>query len=270
VGGRPLGWRGPDRLGGHGPFRIASLARTQLSSSLEQSLHFPRRDAPWFAPPRSPRSPRCSPQSPRKRPSRPVRHRLPFQTFADDATGRVPHNQIPYKVDTEGGVRGPQAGYNICASTTPRRLLRTHRTQAIQRRRIRRACARQCAVFRDVGRKRRAHFVQAYINSIDDFCLWGAQDPNSIVGNIEGEMVAFCTKAIHGVRASGDVRWRLVHAPSQTRLIPPGTLTGVQFIKTCVRGRIRHLRLTVAQAELRAGHRADEPGQPQHRGERFR
>ena len=44
-----------------------------------------------------------------------------------------------------------------------------------------------------------------------DFCLWGAPKPNyGTVGDIEGEVVAYCTKKGHG-----------------TRLIPPGTLTAV-------------------------------------------
>ncbi|KAG5642769.1 hypothetical protein DXG03_002148 [Asterophora parasitica] len=47
------------------------------------------------------------------------------------------------------------------------------------------------------------------------FCLWAPINPNSLVGNIEGEMVAWCSKPGHGART-----------------IPPGTLTGVQFTKT--------------------------------------
>ncbi|KAL7006917.1 hypothetical protein EMMF5_003501 [Cystobasidiomycetes sp. EMM_F5] len=45
--------------------------------------------------------------------------------------------------------------------------------------------------------------------------LWGPPEPNSVVGNTEGEMVAFCTKPGRG-----------------SRLIPPGALTGVQFTRT--------------------------------------
>lgn len=55
----------------------------------------------------------------------------------------------------------------------------------------------------------------AFVNSIDDFCIWGSPTTNSVIGNIEAETVAYCTKAGHG-----------------TRLIPPGALTAVQFIKT--------------------------------------
>lgn len=48
-----------------------------------------------------------------------------------------------------------------------------------------------------------------------DFCLWAPIDPNSLVGNVEGEMVAWCTKPGRG-----------------TRLIPKDSLQGVQFMKT--------------------------------------
>lgn len=48
-----------------------------------------------------------------------------------------------------------------------------------------------------------------------DFCLWAPPEPGEDVGNIEGEMVAWCSKKGHG-----------------TRIMPPGTITGVQFTKT--------------------------------------
>jgi hypothetical protein len=89
----------------------------------------------------------------------------------------------PYKVDTDTGlIRGPQTGYNICNSTTEGQnsLCQT-----------------------------------AFINSIDDFCLWAPPKPNSIVGDVEGEMVAWCTKPGRG-----------------TRLIPEFALQGVQFMRT--------------------------------------
>ncbi|KAF9003674.1 hypothetical protein BDQ17DRAFT_1305516 [Cyathus striatus] len=54
-----------------------------------------------------------------------------------------------------------------------------------------------------------------FVNALDDFCLWAPSTPNQDVGSAEGEMVAWCTKPGRG-----------------TRLIPPGALTGVQFIKT--------------------------------------
>lgn len=48
-----------------------------------------------------------------------------------------------------------------------------------------------------------------------DFCLWAPSDPNSLIADTEGEEVAWCTKPGRG-----------------TRVIPPGALTGVQFMKT--------------------------------------
>lgn len=89
---------------------------------------------------------------------------------------------LPYQADTDNGERGTQTGYNLCNSTTqgPTSLCQT-----------------------------------AVINSIDDFCLWGPSDPNSLIGNTEGENVAWCTKPGYG-----------------TRVIPQGSITGVQFMKT--------------------------------------
>jgi hypothetical protein len=89
---------------------------------------------------------------------------------------------LPYQADTGTGDRGTQTGYNLCNSTTegPASLCQT-----------------------------------AVINSIDDFCLWGPTDPNSLIGNTEGENVAWCTKPGYG-----------------TRVIPKGAITGVQFMKT--------------------------------------
>ena len=90
---------------------------------------------------------------------------------------------IPYQADTETGlVRGVQYGYNLCNGTTegPESKCQT-----------------------------------AFVNSLEDFCLWGAPEPNSVVGDTEGESVAWCTKPGRG-----------------TRLIPQGALQGVQFMRT--------------------------------------
>ncbi|KAG5651405.1 hypothetical protein H0H81_008763 [Sphagnurus paluster] len=90
---------------------------------------------------------------------------------------------IPYKVDTEDNlIRGAQTGFNICNSTTE---------------------------------NQKSLCQTSFVNSADDFCLWAPIDPGSVVGDIEGEMVAWCTKPGHG-----------------TRLIPKDTLKGVQFMRT--------------------------------------
>lgn len=89
---------------------------------------------------------------------------------------------LPYQADTDTGDRGTQYGYNLCNTTTegPTSLCQT-----------------------------------AIINSIDDFCLWGPPEKDSVIGNVEGESVAWCTKPGYG-----------------TRVIPKGAITGVQFMKT--------------------------------------
>ncbi len=85
-------------------------------------------------------------------------------------------------MDTDVGlIRGQQSGYNICNSTTENQSSRCQ---------------------------------TSFINGIDDFCLWAPIEPDSVVGNVEGEMVAWCTKPGRG-----------------TRLIPDGALSGVQFVK---------------------------------------
>lgn len=53
------------------------------------------------------------------------------------------------------------------------------------------------------------------LNSIDDFCLFGPPEPNSIIGNVEPIVVAYCTQA-----------------RNNARLIPEGTFTSVHFVKT--------------------------------------
>ncbi|KAF8643147.1 hypothetical protein AX16_009191 [Volvariella volvacea WC 439] len=88
---------------------------------------------------------------------------------------------IPYQVDTEPHlIRGGQYGYNICNSTTQNQDSRCQ---------------------------------TALINNIEDFCIWGPPEPDSVVGDHEGVMVAWCTKPTSGAR-----------------LIPEGTLQGLQWI----------------------------------------
>ncbi|SCV71160.1 BQ2448_2748 [Microbotryum intermedium] len=98
------------------------------------------------------------------------------------AEQRFNYTNLPYQADPNNGDRGRQLGYNRCNSTTEGQ-------------------SSMCQT--------------AYINTIDDFCLWAPPLPNSIVGDVEGGMVAWCTKAGRG-----------------TRVIPPGALQSVQFIKT--------------------------------------
>ncbi|KAL7412552.1 hypothetical protein BDY24DRAFT_363153 [Mrakia frigida] len=55
------------------------------------------------------------------------------------------------------------------------------------------------------------------VNSIDDFCLFGPPEagPDSLIGNVEPTVVAYCTKHRNGAR-----------------LIPDGTIYSAHFIKT--------------------------------------
>ncbi|KIY44285.1 hypothetical protein FISHEDRAFT_51992 [Fistulina hepatica ATCC 64428] len=90
---------------------------------------------------------------------------------------------VPYQADTDADLeRGGQSGYNLCNSTTE---------------------------------GQNSMCQTSFLNSLDDFCLWAPQKPNSLIADTEGEEVAWCTKPGRG-----------------TRLIPPGALTGVQYMKT--------------------------------------
>lgn len=53
------------------------------------------------------------------------------------------------------------------------------------------------------------------LNSVNDFCLFGPQAPGEPIGNIEGEVVAYCTQPRNGAR-----------------IIPDGTISSAHFIKT--------------------------------------
>ncbi|THG94956.1 hypothetical protein EW145_g8048 [Phellinidium pouzarii] len=55
----------------------------------------------------------------------------------------------------------------------------------------------------------------SFLNHLDDFCLWAPPEPNSTIADTEGEEVAWCTKPGRG-----------------TRVIPPGALQGVQYMRT--------------------------------------
>ncbi|KAB5589430.1 Carbohydrate-binding module family 13 protein [Ceratobasidium theobromae] len=54
-----------------------------------------------------------------------------------------------------------------------------------------------------------------YVNSASDFCIWGPPKPDSVIGEIEQIVVAYCTTPGRG-----------------TRLMPEGTLKSAHFLKT--------------------------------------
>ncbi|GMK54035.1 hypothetical protein CspeluHIS016_0106210 [Cutaneotrichosporon spelunceum] len=93
-----------------------------------------------------------------------------------------PYDAQPEQVNPYPILRGPQTGYNRCNSSTegPDALCQT-------------------AVF----------------NSIEDFCFWGAPGKNQTIGDVEAEVVAFCSRTGHGAR-----------------IFPPGTFKGLQFMRT--------------------------------------
>ncbi|KAG6915946.1 hypothetical protein DXG01_009168 [Tephrocybe rancida] len=65
------------------------------------------------------------------------------------------------------------------------------------------------------GSSQTSNCQTVYINSADDFCLWGPPSAKSTVGDTEEKQVAWCTKSGRG-----------------TRTIPNGALKGVHFVKT--------------------------------------
>jgi hypothetical protein len=66
-----------------------------------------------------------------------------------------------------------------------------------------------------------------FINSGDDFCVYGPPEPFSSIPAAQGKVVAWCTK-VGSVRRQGTER----KAGHNARLIPEGTLQGVTFVKT--------------------------------------
>jgi len=54
-----------------------------------------------------------------------------------------------------------------------------------------------------------------YVNSVQDFCMWGPPEPNSTIGVVEQIVVAYCTLGGRG-----------------TRVFPSGTLISAHFIET--------------------------------------
>ncbi|KAF8583002.1 hypothetical protein K439DRAFT_1634777 [Ramaria rubella] len=75
---------------------------------------------------------------------------------------------IPFQVTgDQGGIRGPQSGYNLCNSTT-------EGSQSL------------CQTM--------------FLNDLSDFCMWSSPRTNDTVGDSEAFEVAYCTKPGHGTR----------------------------------------------------------------------
>ncbi|GAA6022361.1 hypothetical protein JCM11491_003234 [Sporobolomyces phaffii] len=144
---------------------------------------------------------------------------LAQSSFTPLASKRFDYNNLPYQADNTTGVRGGQYGYNRCNATTE-------------------------------GQDSRCQ--TAIINAVDDFCLWAPPEAGSEVGNVEGEMVAWCTKEGHG-----------------TRIIPEGALQGVQFMRTPhyvqVVGQIDQTKINIDASDYGGEmdpHGADQRGNP--------
>ncbi|THH26315.1 hypothetical protein EUX98_g7873 [Antrodiella citrinella] len=67
------------------------------------------------------------------------------------------------------------------------------------------------------GQDQNSTCQNAYINSVDDFCLWAppSPGPDSVIGNTERIEVSWCVKGGYG-----------------TRVIPDGTIQGAHFVQT--------------------------------------
>jgi len=92
----------------------------------------------------------------------------------------------------------------------------------------------------------------AMLNSINDFCLWAPPDPNSTIGDEEAETVAWCSSPGHG-----------------TRIMPAGTLTGVQVLKAApyilFAGTLNQVKINIQATDYGGEmdpHGADERGNP--------
>jgi len=90
------------------------------------------------------------------------------------------------------------------------------------------------------------------VNSLADFCLWGSPIPNGLIGNIEAAVVAYCSQTGHG-----------------TRIMPAGTITGAQFMKTSayiqITGRLNQAGISLASNDTGGEldpHGADLGGNP--------
>jgi hypothetical protein len=129
------------------------------------------------------------------------------------------YNNLPEVASPNAGERGPQFGVNNCGPKTE-------------------------------GQDSKCQ--TAVINSVDDWCLWGGPEPDSIIGNTEASSVAWCTKPGHGART-----------------IPNGAVTGVQFIQTPaylqVTGHIKQAAIDLKDGDEGGEmdpHGADEQGNP--------
>ncbi|KAL5486025.1 hypothetical protein ACEPAI_7069 [Sanghuangporus weigelae] len=75
---------------------------------------------------------------------------------------------IPYQVTgDQGGIRGPQSGFNLCNSSTE---------------------------------NQQSMCQTAFLNNLGDFCMWSSAQTDDTIGESEAREVAWCTSPGHGTR----------------------------------------------------------------------
>lgn len=109
-----------------------------------------------------------------------------------------PFSAIPYQVNPYAVGRGPQAGYNLCNSTTegPTSECQTLEVNSLV----------LYSLLRNL-----MTVEEDWLDCKADFCLWGSPTANGLIGNIEAAVIAYCSQPGHG-----------------GRVMPAGTITGAQ------------------------------------------
>ncbi|KAI0297875.1 hypothetical protein B0F90DRAFT_1952683 [Multifurca ochricompacta] len=88
------------------------------------------------------------------------------------------------------------------------------------------------------GSNQTSQCQNAYLNSIDDWCIFAPPDPGpgSVIGNTERIEVAWCIKVFGShhffVHATGCLNTCVAQSGYGTRVIPDGTISGAHFVQT--------------------------------------
>lgn len=61
-------------------------------------------------------------------------------------------------------------------------------------------------------------------------CIFGPPEPNSVIGNTEGEEVAWCVRKLSDIIL--DAAYTVLEQRNNARVIPDGTFSAVHFVKT--------------------------------------
>jgi len=71
-----------------------------------------------------------------------------------------------------------------------------------------------------------------YVNSVQDFCLWGPQVANSVIGNVEQVVVAYCSNPNRGTRSFGDgtlISAHFVETPDYIQITGSGNFVNINI-----------------------------------------